>query len=154
MESELLDLEKLGLLGVFIAGAIPWLEASAVIPVGILVGLNPLVTVISAVTGNAITIVLFAYSASQIREKIIKRRIRLGKSADSPRFEKAQKAFDKYGIFGVAILGPILIGTQFAAAAAVSAGVKPFKVSILIIVSTLLWSVAIATAMVAFDFKF
>jgi hypothetical protein len=37
----MLDIENLGLLGVFIAGAIPWMEAIAVVPAGILVGLNP-----------------------------------------------------------------------------------------------------------------
>ena len=45
----MLDIEHLGLLGVFIAGAIPWMEAIAVVPVGIVVGLNPIATLIAAV---------------------------------------------------------------------------------------------------------
>jgi hypothetical protein len=49
----------------------------------------------------------------------------------------------------MAALGPILIGTQFAAAASVAAGVKPLKVSILITASTALWSIAIAWVVVA-----
>ena len=146
-------IEQWGLLGVFIAGAIPWLEAIAVVPVGIFLGLNPFATVVVAVTGNAITIALFAYSASNIRERIIARRVSKGKSADSPKLEKALKAFDKYGIYGLAALGPILLGTQFAAVAAVVAGIKPARVSVLIIFSTLIWSAAIAIAMVAFDLK-
>jgi hypothetical protein len=44
-----------------------------------------------------------------------------------------------------------LIGTQFAAAAAVTAGVKPLRASIIIITSLTVWAVAIAIAMVAFD---
>jgi len=44
-----------------------------------------------------------------------------------------------------------LIGTQFAAAAAVTAGVKPFRTCMLIIASLTLWAIAIAVAMVAFD---
>ena len=146
-------IEQWGLLGVFIAGAIPWLEAIAVVPVGIFLGLNPFATVVAAVTGNALTIVLFAYSASNIRERIIAMRVSKGKSADSPKLEKALKAFDKYGIYGLAALGPILLGTQFAAVAAVVAGIKPARVSVLIIFSTLIWSAAIAIAMVAFDLK-
>ena len=51
----------------------------------------------------------------------------------------------------MAALGPILIGTQFAAAAAVTAGIKPLRASILIIASLTLWAIAIAVAMVAFD---
>jgi Ca2+/H+ antiporter, TMEM165/GDT1 family len=63
----MIDIESLGLLGVFIAGAIPWMEAIAVVPAGILIGLNPVATLIAAVVGNSITIILFAYFASNIR---------------------------------------------------------------------------------------
>ena len=148
----MLDIENLGLLGVFIAGAIPWMEAIAVVPAGILVGLDPVATLISAVVGNSITIILFAYFAANIRERLINRRVKQGKSAELPKLEKALKAFDKYGVYGLAALGPILIGTQFAAAAAVTAGgVRPLRASVLIIVSLTLWAIAIAVAMVAFD---
>lgn len=150
----MLDIENLGLLGVFIAGAIPWMEAIAVVPSGIILGLNPTATVTAAILGNAITIFLFAYLGSTIREKIIARRIAKGKSAESPKFDKALKAFDKYGIYGMALLGPIIIGTQFAAAASVAAGVKPLRVSILITTSMILWATLIAVVMVAFDLSF
>ena len=146
-----MNLEEWGLIGVFIAGAIPWIEAIAVVPAGIVIGLNPIATLIAAVVGNSITIVLFAYFASNIRERLINRRVKQGKPAVLPKLEKALKAFDKYGVYGLAALGPILIGTQFAAAAAVLAGVKPLRSSVLIIVSLTLWAVAIAFAMVAFD---
>ena len=143
-----MNLETLGLFGVFLAGAIPWFEAIAVIPAGILFGLNPVATVIAAVVGNTITIVLFAYLGATIRERILKRRIDKGKVGESPKFEKALKAFDRYGIFGMALIGPILIGTQFAAAASVAAGVKPFRVSLFISVGMALWAVGIASVMV------
>jgi hypothetical protein len=77
-----------------------------------------------------------------------------GMSGDSPKFEKALKAFDKYGIYGMAFLGPILIGTQFAAAASVAAGVKPLRVSVLITTSMALWASLIAVIMVALDINF
>ena len=146
-----MNLEEWGLIGVFIAGAIPWIEAIAVVPAGIVIGLNPIATLIAAVVGNSITIVLFAYFASNIRERLINRRVKQGKPAELPKLEKALRAFDKYGVYGLAALGPILIGTQFAAAAAVLAGVKPLRSSILITASLTLWAVAIAFAMVAFD---
>ena len=144
-----MNYEQLGLFGIFIAGAIPWMEAIAVVPAGILVGLDPVLTVIAAVAGNAITIFLFAYASSGIRSWLIRRREAKGKTGDSPKYLKAVAAFDRYGIWGMAALGPILIGTQFAAAASVAAGVKPLKVSILITASMALWSIAIAWVMVA-----
>jgi hypothetical protein len=143
-----MDFETLGLFGVFLAGAIPWFEAIAVIPAGILFGLDPLATVIAAVLGNAITIFLFAYLGANIRELIVKRRIAKGKAGESPKFEKALKAFDRYGIYGMALLGPILIGTQFAATASVAAGLKPLKVSLFITAGMALWAAGIAIVMV------
>ncbi|MBU3715522.1 MAG: hypothetical protein FGM63_00570 [Candidatus Nanopelagicaceae bacterium] len=146
-----MNIENWGLLGVFIAGAIPWMEAIAVVPSGIVLGLNPFATVVAAIVGNAITIFLFAYLGSAIRQKIIDRRVAKGKSGDSAKFEKALKAFDKYGIYGMAFLGPILIGTQFAAAASVAAGVKPLRVSFLITTSMALWASLIGIIVVALD---
>lgn len=59
-----MNLEQLGLFGVFIAGAIPWFEAIGVVPGGILIGFNPVATVIAAAAGNLITIVVFSYAGS------------------------------------------------------------------------------------------
>lgn len=145
-----MNYEQFGLIGIFIAGAIPWLEAIGVVPGGILFGLDPTAVVLSAVAGNTITIFAFAYAGDKIRAWLKKRRASKGKEGESPRFAKAQASFDKYGIYGMGLLGPILIGTQFAATISVAAGVKPLKTSIIISVSTLLWSVAIAVGMVLF----
>ena len=144
-----MNLEQLGYFGIFLAGAIPWFEAIGVVPVGILFGLDPVLTVIAASVGNIITIALFAYAGDRIRSWIIDRRRKKGIEPKEGRYEKAQKAFDKYGIFGMAALGPVLIGTQFAAAASVAAGVKPFKVTLLISIAMVLWAVGIAWGMTA-----
>ena len=125
--------EQLGLLGVFIAGAIPWLEAITVIPVGILFGLNPILTFVLAIAGNVLTVVFFAYSSSQILSRSARRReLKHGAEASDSRGERARRVFDRYGIFGMAILGPLIIGTQFAAAVAVSFGVSPLKSSLVV----------------------
>jgi len=143
-----MNLEQLGLVGVFLPGAIPWFEAIAVVPAGIIFGLDPVLTVLFAAAGNILTIAVFAYGGGAIRNWIISRRVAKGKEAESPRFAKAQQAFDKYGIYGMAALGPILIGTQFAAAASVAAGVKPLKVTVLISAAMVIWAIAIAWVVV------
>jgi hypothetical protein len=142
-----MNLEQLGLIGVFLAGAIPWFEAIAVIPAGIIFGLDPMWVVVSGVTGNAITIFLFAYFSSSLRNWFIERRRRSGKSGENPKFAKAQRAFEKYGVYGLAVIGPLVIGTQFAAAISVAAGVKPLKASLVITFATLFWATLIAVAM-------
>ncbi len=139
-----MNLEQLGLVGVFIFGAIPWFEAIGVVPGGILVGLNPTLTVIAAAAGNLITIAVFAYGGAKIRSWVIARREAKGKHPKSDRWSKAQKAFEKYGIYGMAILGPLIIGTQFAAAASVAAGVRPARVTLVISTAMVLWAIAFA----------
>ncbi len=144
-----MNLEQLGLLGIFIAGAIPWFEAIAAVPGGIVFGLDPIATVIAAVLGNALTIVAFAYAGSSIRSWIIRRREAKGKSGEPKRFARAAAAFEKYGLWVMAVLNPILIGSQFAAAASVAAGVKPLKVSLVYTASAAVWSILIAVAVVS-----
>jgi hypothetical protein len=143
-----MNLEQLGLFGVFLAGAIPWFEAIAVVPAGIIFGLDPVLTVLFAAAGNIITIAVFAYGGGAIRKWIISKRVAKGKEPESPKFVKAQQAFDKYGIYGMAVLGPILIGTQFAATVAVAAGVKPLRVTVLISSAMVIWAIAIAWVVV------
>jgi hypothetical protein len=144
-----MNLEQLGLLGVFLAGAIPWFEAIAVVPAGIIFGLDPVLVVIAAVVGNASTIFLFAFAGSQIRSWLLKRREAKGKVGESKRFARAQEAFNKWGVYGMALLGPLLIGTQFAAAVSVAAGVKPLKSALIVTTGMVFWAVLIAWALVA-----
>jgi len=146
-------IEQWGLLGVFFATAVPLVDAVVMVPMAIAFGLNPTLTVILATAGDAIAILVFAFLSSSIRSRIIRRREAKGKTGESPRFEKAVRTFDKHGIYAVALTAPALIGTQIAAMASVAAGVKPFRASTLIIASTLIWSAAIAIAMVAFDVR-
>lgn len=144
-----MNLEQLGLLGVFIAGAIPWFEAIAAVPAGILFGLDPVLTVVFAAVGNLITIIVFAYGGGALRQWVIRRRIAKGKDPESPKFKKARIAYDKYGLYVMAILDPILIGSPFSAAASVGAGVKPLKAILVISTGMLIWAIAIAWIFVA-----
>ena len=146
-------IEQWGLLGVFFATAVPLVDAVVMVPMAIAFGLNPTLTVILATAGDAIAILVFAFLSSSIRSRIIRRREAKGKTGESPRFEKAVRTFDKHGIYAVALTAPALIGTQIAAMASVAARVKPGRASALIIFSTLIWSAAIAIAMVAFDVR-
>lgn len=139
-----MNLEQLGYIGIFLAGAIPWFEAIGVVPGGIVIGLDPILTVLFAAAGNLITIAAFAYGGAKIRSWVVARREAKGKQPKSDRWAKAQRAFEKYGVYGMAILGPLIIGTQFAAAASVAAGVRPAKVTLLVSAAMVLWAIVIA----------
>ena len=132
--------EQLGLLGVLIAGAVPWLEAVVVIPVGILSGLPVLWTVVLALLGNMITIVVFALGSERILLAITKRREKKGKARqEDRRAARAKRIFVRYGDVGMAVVGPLLIGTQFAAAIAVSLGVSVWRASVVQSLGAVAW---------------
>lgn len=137
--------EQLGLIGVFIAGAVPWLEAVVVIPVGILLGLPVVWTVVFGLLGNAATIVLFAGGSERILTAIARRREKQGKPAqDDSRTARAKRIFVRYGDVGMAVVGPLLIGTQFAAAIAVSLGVSVWRASLVQSLGAVAWGVVAA----------
>jgi membrane protein DedA with SNARE-associated domain len=146
--------EQWGLLGVFIASVIPFLDAIAMVPLGIGFGLNPFWTVIAAVLGDSIMVFIFAYLGADIRSRIIRRRLTKGKTGEAPRFDKAVRAFDRYGIYGLALISPVLVGTQIAAAASVAVGLKAFRAASVLTIGSLVWSAGIAIAMVYFDINF
>ena len=142
MASEFL-LEQLGLLGVFIAGATPWLEAVVVIPIGVAFGLSPLWTMVCALAGNASTIVLFAMLSEKIMASAARRRERKGLSREpDARMERAKRIFIRYGVLGMAVVGPLIIGTQIAAAIAVSLGVSAWRSSTIVTLGAVVWGVA------------
>ncbi len=136
-------LEQLGLLGVFIAGATPWLEAVVVIPVAIALGLPPAWSMVLAVAGNGLTIVLFARGSERILAAAHARRVRKGKNTpDDSRVTRAKSIFARYGDIGMAVVGPWLIGTQFAAALAVSLGVSVVRASVVQTLGAAVWGMA------------
>lgn len=147
-------IEQFGILGVFLASVIPFVDAIVMVPIGIAIGLNPAGTVVAAVVGDAIAILVFAFGSASIRDRIVNKRVARGKTKQSPKVEKAIRILDKYGMYAVAALAPIFIGTQIAALASAIAGVRPRRISVLIILSTLIWSVVAAVAMVRFNINF
>lgn len=56
------------LLGVFVGGAAPWLEAIIVIPAGIVGGLHPVAAVAAGASGNVLTVWVAAYAGDRIRK--------------------------------------------------------------------------------------
>ncbi|GMA32680.1 small multidrug efflux protein [Litorihabitans aurantiacus] len=119
---------------VALAGAIPFIEGEGSAAIGIVGGIHPVVAALAGAAGNFLCVAVLVLLGSRIRAAAT-----AGKdaSAPSPRREKFQKAFTRYGVPGVSLLGPLLLPTQFTAVMLVGAGVAKGRV--------LLWqAVAIA----------
>lgn len=126
---------------VFILAAIPWIEIAVVIPIAIIKGLNALLVGIVSFLGNLSTVlllVIFIEKYQQWREK------RKNESAkQSKRTNRAIGIWNKYGLPGLMVLGPILTGSHIAVLIAFSLGAKKQKVLLWSIISLGLWAVLI-----------
>lgn len=122
----------LAYLTVLVAAAVPWLEVLLVVPVGIVAGLSPVLVVVVAALGNVTSLVPVVLGGDRLRGWWRRRRGRATDDAPAGRSRRAQRLFDRYGLPGVALLGPLLTGIHVAALVALSAGADRRR--------TLLWS--------------
>lgn len=133
---------------VFLGAAIPWLEIALVIPLGIISGLSPIGVMLLAFTGNMLTVLLLIIGFQKVRDWIASRRKKDGKE-DSKRTERGKRIWNKYGMPGLALLGPFLIGTHIAAFIGLLFGASKVNTTIWMTISIALWTLilGIATAM-------
>ena len=133
---------------VFLGAAIPWLEIALVIPLGIIRGLSPFWVMLLAFVGNMMTVVLLILGFQKVSEWVASRKKQDGKS-DSKRTERGKRIWNKYGMPGLALLGPIVIGTHIAAFIGLLFGASKINTTIWMAISIALWTLVfgIATAM-------
>lgn len=137
---------------VFLGAAIPWLEIGLVVPVGIVAGLSPVWVMIVAFTGNLSTIIALIIGFEKVKVWYLKRQKRK-KRPSSKRSERAKRSWRKYGIPGLAFLGPILTGTHIAVFIGLLLGAPKKPMLIWMTISIALWVLifGIVTAL-GFDF--
>src|SRR5699024_7053903 len=102
----------------------------------VVIGVPVVAAVATAVVGNVLSMLLFVNSAHAVRAKV-----RQGKESQKKerKFEKLRRAFDKYGIAGVSLLGQTILPSQVTSAALVSFGANKQRVILWQIISIILW---------------
>jgi hypothetical protein len=110
------------------AGAVPFIEGEGAAVIGIVGGIHPIVAALSAATGNFVCVALVVLLGAGVRTAVTAGR---GPAPEpSPRRQKFQRAFTRYGVPGVSLLGPLLLPTQFTAAMLAGAGVARGRILI------------------------
>ena len=133
---------------VFLGAAIPGLEIIVAIPVGIVSGLTPVSVIIAGFIGNLLTVLAVIFGFQKVKSWWESIRKKDGKK-ESKRTERGTRIWDNYGMPGLALLGPILIGTHVAVFIGLLFGAKKSTATIWMVISLALWSLVfgIATAM-------
>lgn len=118
---------------VFVLAAIPVVEILVVIPVAIGVGLDPLLAGAFAFAGNIVSVYVLIGFHKQLRGWWYRRRGRKHEIDDDSitdpadevskdRYARARGLWERYGLPGIAVGGPILTGVHIAALVALLAG--------------------------------
>lgn len=111
-------------LGVAVSALVPFVEGEGAAIIGALAGVNPWLSIPVAILANIAIVTVIVVSFDRIRTAVLDRRISRGQEPAplSARQRKTRRAFEKYGVPGVSLLGPFLLPTHFTSAALVSFG--------------------------------
>ncbi|MDF2560382.1 MAG: small multidrug efflux protein [Microbacterium sp.] len=131
---------------VALAGAIPFIEGEGAVSIGIIGGIPPVVAAIAAMVGNFLCVMMVVLASSGARQAVVNRSraktvaVAGGGTAEeaavdaaaagpsTPRREKFQRAFERYGVPGVSLLGPLLLPTQFTATMLAASGIGKARI--------------------------
>lgn len=112
-------------------------EAIYVIPIAILGGTNILMSLISGLAGNFLSVLLIVIFSEKVRRWFMK-----GK--DSRRSQRAEGIWKKFGFYGFILFGPVIIGTHISAIAAISFGATKTNTMVYITLSMLAWTIVLS----------
>ncbi|WP_332693041.1 small multi-drug export protein [Halalkalibacter lacteus] len=132
---------------VFLLASVPFFEAVAIVPIAILAGLSAIPVTILGFVGNFLTVILVIIFVEKIKQW---RRNRKGKQeegateSESKRTQRAQKIWNKYGMPGLTIIGPLIVGSHLTALMALSLGGTKRAVAYWLTGSLAFWCVLFA----------
>nr|WP_275695667.1 small multi-drug export protein [Fredinandcohnia sp. SECRCQ15] len=130
----------------------------AVIPLAIIGGLSPVPVAILGFLGNLVTVLLLVLFVDKIKGWMRARKLKgtpvkavegiepleNGENAtvqESKKQKRAKSIFDKYGLPGLTILGPLLVGSHISAFMGMSFGSSRKLVTGWMITSLVIWTV-------------
>ena len=129
-------------LGLILISAIPFIESYGGGFIGVLAGMPVWAAIISAVIGNALAVAMMVYGAHWIRTQVLTRRKpKALNERQLKRRDKAKKLFDKFGVPGVSLLGPMALPSQFTAPLMASFGANRHLIMLWMTVSIIVWGV-------------
>jgi uncharacterized membrane protein len=115
----------------------------AAVLAGIALQLNPVIVVLTTWISYSLGAILVVLLGKPIRERLLKR---FGGKMNSNPDSTIRRAWNRYGLIGLALLAPITTGAQIGALLGLSFGAPPRRLILGISLGGLLWSILIAAA--------
>lgn len=145
------------------AGAIPFIEGEGGVAIGVIGGIHPVVAAVAAAVGNFLCVAALVLLSSGARNAVVTRhRAKVAARAGAPaggetvlmtapaedvegsrsatRKAKFQRAYERYGVPGVSLLGPLLLPTHFTATMLAASGVGKTRILIWQALAIIAWT--------------
>lgn len=130
--------------GVMLAAAIPFIESYFGTLIGVVSGVPLPITLLAAILGNVISMLIFVFAASAARAKVLARRGADQQAEPSARRAKVKRMFDRFGVPGVSLLGQAVLPSQITSGMMVSFGASRNAVIFWQVISIIIWALIFA----------
>lgn len=127
------------LLSVFIISIIPFLEAHVAVPVGVLLQLPFIPIAALAIVGNWLSVLIIIISSSWIKSRFSYKEG--SESFVHRRFQKGKLYFNRYGVPGISLLGPVIGANHIGAIICIVASANKKNIIIWQTISIILWAI-------------
>jgi uncharacterized membrane protein len=128
----------------FLLAAAPWLDVFLVVPLGIVAGLSPIAVAVIGFAGNFLLVLLLGLFFKKFSNWRNNRRLKKGITTSSKKETRARQIWERYGLPGLALLAPLIVGTDIAALFALSFGSSRKRVMKWMAVSLAVWTIVMA----------
>lgn len=116
------------------------------IPAGLALSVSPLAVAATVTISYASGVALVLGIGAPLRDRIQKRIQPDPDAKPRPALQRIQKAWDRYGLWGLAILAPMTVGAQVGAVIGLSLGVRPLALLLALTSGAAFWAAAITLA--------
>ena len=131
----------LQLLGVF---ALSVVELWAAVPAGVALGLPPILVWAATLMGSAVCVVVVVVAGERVRAWLVSRLGRGRAREGGP----LRTIWERYGVIGWGLLGPLVLGAPLSAAVGVGLGAPRDRLLVWLGAGVLLWTTVLTAAAV------
>lgn len=125
---------------VFLVSLVPFLEGYTAASFGIFLGFPAVPTIIAASVGNWLSIMAIIVLFEKLRHR---RNTKQRDGRSGKKMELARKLFNKYGVPGVALIGPLFIGHHMGAFISLISGSSRHYVALWMTIGVLVWTITV-----------
>jgi Ca2+/H+ antiporter, TMEM165/GDT1 family len=143
--------ELLLYLTIFVMAATPWIEILVVVPFGIGIGLNPVLVALFSFAGNMIPIYFIVVGFERLNHWWARRRGKYLVNPSDDSWQSGQRAralrvLRRYGVPGLSLLSPILIGAHLGAVITLLLKAPKNRIIAWMTASIAIWTVVLTIA--------